>query len=66
MKFIAKVFLFLLFFWPASITAAYFLNNGSLIGLFSLILIIITIEIALLATFLAENEDDELYLEYDF
>jgi len=66
MKITAKFFLFLMVFWPASLVAAYFLNHGSLVGIFSLALIIITIEIALFATFLAENEDDEEYVEYDY
>jgi len=63
----SKLLIFLMIFWPVSLLIAYLIFNGSLLGIFSLVLIIITIEVALFAIYLSQSEGkSEEYTEYEY
>jgi len=67
MNFISKFLIFLMILWPIFLFTVYFFLNGSLVGIFSLVLILITIEVAIFALFLVEKEDEvEEYQEYEY
>ena len=67
MNTISKLLVFLMIFWPVSLFIAYLIFNGSPLGIFSLVLIIITIEVGLFALYLTQSEGkSEEYTEYEY